>query len=212
VLIGTGVAEYSARFVFNTLNPDLRDVLIELISEGIRGARHSENFILMERGYPSYEDFDEKRRRGLTDSCMCFSNLNRVGMLWTDDMGKQFDNRNKTLFSRHKNYHIFANPDGSLFSTACFADTYHEIILTLSFSQCGQIKEISGTFLRSPNKVCCESVKRLSNLIGQNLTEMTKKEIADFVGGTSGCTHALEMCYDLSLSLLITKGRVGNIA
>jgi len=201
VLIETDVQEYSTNVVLQDLDPDLREILVELISESIRCTRQSEVFISKERGYESYKEFKEYRNKILLDSCVCFSNLNHAGMLCTNHMGEQNATRIKDLFQRHKNYHIFANTDGKLFSTACFADTFHEIHLAVSFSQCGQIENISGTFLRSPSKMCCGSEKILNNLVGKNLSKMTKKEIAEFVGGSSGCTHILEMCYDLGLSL-----------
>jgi hypothetical protein len=109
--------------------------------------------------------------------------------------------KKESLFNRHKSYHIFTNPDGSLYATASLADAYHEILLSLSFSQDGLITEISGSFLRVPREECREGLKPLNTLIGQNISKMKKKELAVFVGGCFGCTHILEMCYDLGLVL-----------
>lgn len=205
-LKGVAVMSYSTRLFLHTLDTDLQGVLVELVSEALRGVIQSLNFLLKERGYPTSKIFRENWCNFFLGSCIHFSTLEQVTSHLAEMVEEQLVSlRKESIFQRHKSYHIFANSDGSLFATAGFADTYHEIILTIAFSPGGQVTEISGSLLRSPSIRCCDGLELLNRLIGTNLTKLRKKEIADFVGGSSGCTHIVEMCYDLGAALSASK-------
>lgn len=207
-LDGIGILSYSSRLFQPSLDPDLSRVLAELVSEGIRGILQSQDFTLEEREPQALEEFIAQWSGFFQGTCVRFSTLEQVRAILLEQLEKQDAARKISLFRRQKSYHIFLHPDGALSASAGFIDAHHELLLGVSFSPCGEVTDINGKFLRSPHVECHEGLVLLPRLIGKNLSKMRKKEIADLVGGCSGCTHILEMCYDLGLALLVSETQV----
>lgn len=200
-LIGIEAYYYAGSQIRRAVGEEMNRIPLELITECIRGVGQAEAFLIPERGFPVLKDFDEYCQKIGLDSCRYYSNLDRIAMSWTEYMGEHSMARDKGLFYRQKNYLILLKPDASFITTAGFIDSFHEIVLVTSFSPDGVVSECGGDFLRGPDKVCFENVELLPHLIGNNLPKMSKKEIAAVVGGSSGCTHLLEILWDLRRSL-----------
>ncbi len=208
-LEGIGVLSYSSRLFQQALPPDLRRILVELVAEGIRGVIQSHDFIQRNIDPNTFEEFIAQWSDFFVGSCIRFSSHERVRAILLEQLEKQtVASRKKSLFRRQKSYHIFSNSDGSLSASAGFIDAHHELLLSVSFSPRGEVTDITGKLLRSPYDGCRLGLELLPRLIGKNLAAMQKKEIADFVGGCSGCTHILEMCYDLGLALSASQNNV----
>lgn len=200
-LIGIEAYFYSGSQIRQAVGEEMSGIPLELIIECIRGVGQAEAFIIPERGFPSLKKFDEYCHEIGLNSCHYYSNLDRIAMTWTEYMGEHSNSRDKELFYRHKNYCIFMQSDGSLLTIADFIDTFHEIALVTTLSREGLISECSGSFLRGPDRICYETLELLSNLRGKDLPAATKKEITNWVGGPSGCTHLYEMIWDSGRTL-----------
>lgn len=200
-LAGQSIFAYSSRSTARFLDPASKDIILELIAEGIRGVLQTNRFAGKGSDNPSFDDFEKKPVADyLAGTCLFHSLPNRF------EVARAYIEENYTypglsLCHRQKSYHLYAQPDQGLYATACFADSAHEILLTVSLSADGIITEIDGTFLRFPLAVCKTTIDLLKGLKGKKLGDMSKKEIAQFVGGPYGCTHLVEPCYDLALEL-----------
>lgn len=204
-LIGVEAYFYAGNFIRRIVGEEMNSIPLELIIECVRGVGQAEAFLIPERGFSTLEDFDEYCVTIGQDSCRYYSNLDRIVMSWTEYMGEHSYSRDKGLFYRHKNYQVFQKPDGNFLASSGFIDSFHEIVLVTSFTQDGLVSECGGDFLRAPDKLCFEIVELLPRLIGKKLAEMNKKEIAALVGGSDGCTHLFEICWDLGRAINAVK-------
>jgi|GEM_PF-2478083 Protein of unknown function (DUF2889). len=202
-LDGIGILSYSSRLFQPALDPNLSRILVELVSEGIRGILQSQDWTLEERDPQALEEFIVQWSGFFQGTCIRFSTFEKVKAILLEELDKKDASRKKSLFRRQKSYHIFSNPDGSLSASAGFIDAHHELLLAVSFSPCGEVTDITGKLLRSPHDGCREGLRLLPRLKGKNLSKMSKKEMANLVGGCLGCTHVLEMCYDLGLAMSV---------
>lgn len=200
-LAGQSIFAYSSRHAAQFLDPISRNVMLELISEGIRGVLQTNRFAGKGSENPFFDDFEKRPVADfLAGTCLFHSHPNRfeIARSYIED---NYAFPGVSLCHRQKTYHLYAQAGDSLYATACFADSPHEILLTISLSAEGIITEINGTFLRVPLPVCEPTMDLLKGLKGMQLASMSKKEIAQIIGGPFGCTHMVETCYDLALEL-----------
>ncbi len=200
-LAGRSIFAYSSRHTAQFLDPVSRDVMLELISEGIRGVVQTNRFAGKNSENPTLEDFEKKPVADFLAGSCAFHSLPNRFELAQSYIEENFTYPGISLCHRQKTYQLFAHPDQVIYATACFADSAHEIFLTFVLSLDGMVTEVNGTFLRFPLPVCETTIDLLQGLKGKKLADMSKKEIAQFVGGPNGCTHLVEPCYDLALEL-----------
>lgn len=201
-LAGESVFTYSSHLAENYLDPLSKQIILELISEGVRGVMQTSRFPGKKAQIPpSLEELNKRPLADfLTGTCAFHSLPNRF------ELSQPFREKNYTypgisLFHRQKSYSLYAQMDRNLYAAASFADTDHEIVANFTIAPDRIIKDVNGTFLRFPLPICETTKELLKNLQGKNMGEMSKKEIAKFVGGPHGCTHLVELCYDLALEL-----------
>lgn len=181
----------------------------ELLAECVRGLMQAETFVYRERGYASAKEYDEYWDGILKDSCRYFSNLDRVAQPWMDYIGG--DVRDNSLYNRIKSTNILSSSDNCLLINANFLDSFHELTVNISANFDGIIQGCTGNYLRAPDKVCFENSELLVKMVGRNLTGLTKKDIAQDLGFSSGCTHLVDLVYDISQSFAaadLNKNRV----
>ncbi|MGE5544489.1 MAG: DUF2889 domain-containing protein [Bacillota bacterium] len=168
----------------------------ELLAECARGLMQAETFVYRERGYASAKEYDEYWNDILKDSCRYFSNLDRVAQPWMDYIGD--DARDNSLYNRIKSINILRSSGNGLLINANFIDSFHELTVNISADLKGIIKDCTGNYLRAPDSVCFENSELLDRLAGKNLRGLTKKDIAQHLGFSSGCTHLVDLAYDIS--------------
>lgn len=168
----------------------------ELLAECARGLMQAETFVYRERGYVSAKEYDDYWDGILKDSCRYFANLDRVAQPWMDYIGD--DLRDNSLYNRIKSTNILCNSNNSLLINANFLDSFHELTVNVLADFDGVIKDCTGNYLRAPDKVCFENAELLEKLAGKNLSRLTKKDIAQDLGFSSGCTHLVDLVYDIS--------------
>lgn len=210
VLVGTDIMKYSTRSILKSLDPDITDILAELVTETVRCATQSEPFVIKHRGHPSYLKYDEGLQIRFKDSCMWYSNIDPVKRAVHSAFMEDRCDRKTNVFNRNKNYHIKRIPEGTIMASASFADSFHEVWLTASLSAEGVVQTVSGDLLRCPDPICCRGVDLINNLIGKNFADITRKEMVGLVGGSQGCIHVAEACYDLAWTFTQYKKRNDN--
>ncbi len=171
----------------------------ELLAECVRGLMQAETFVYQERGYVSAKEYDDYWNETLKDSCRYFSNLDRVAQPWMDYIGD--DVRDNSLYNRVKSTNILHGSENRLLINANFVDSFHELTVNVEADSDGTIRESTGNYLRAPDRVCFENSELLPKLVGKNLTGLNKKEIAKDLGFSSGCTHLVDLVYDISRSV-----------
>lgn len=167
----------------------------ELLAECVRGIIQVETFLFTERGYPTaraYEEFWEKMYSG---SCRYYSNLDRVTRSWFDHVGGFL--RSGCLYNRCKNSAVYRRSEGGLTATGNFSDSFHELGVNLSLNGEGVAAACSGNFLRAPDRVCFENAGHLDYLTGKKISAMSKKAVAEGLGGPQGCNHLVDLVYDI---------------
>jgi len=176
----------------------------ELLAECIRGIIQAETFVFAERGYPTARAYEEFWKKTYLNSCRKYSNLDRVIQSWYDHVGDC--TRNGCLFTRNKSCSVYRQPDGSLMATGGFSDSFHELSVCLSIAGIGGvITACTGNFLRAPDPVCFENVDHLASLIGKDIANLSKKELAKDTGGPQGCNHLVDIIYDTGKAVAAAK-------
>ena len=98
------------------------------------------------------------------------------------------------IFNRFKNTQVELIDDNTLKVISTMTDTYHEIIVTLKVNiSDSNIIEASAQFLRQPDVMCKETAKFIEKLVGVSLGRGITKNAIALIGGTSGCTHIVDM-------------------
>ncbi|NLB17923.1 MAG: DUF2889 domain-containing protein [Syntrophomonadaceae bacterium] len=198
------VAGLRGQEAFMNIGPALRQQLgeqggglaRELFAECTRGLMQAETFVYRERGYNSAKEYDDYWNETLKDSCRYFTNLDRVAQPWMDYIGE--DVRDYSLYNRIKSTNVFRCDNCDLVINGNFIDSFHELTVNIVAESDGTIKESTANYLRAPDKVCFENSVHLGKLVGKKLTGLTKKDIAQDLGFSSGCTHLVDLVFDIS--------------
>lgn len=167
----------------------------ELLAECVRGLMQAETFVYRERGFSSAKVYDDYWNEILKDSCHYFSNLDRIAQPWMEYIGTDF--REHSLYNRVKSTNILEYDNGLLIN-ANFLDSFHELTVNITLDSDGTIRGCSGNYLRAPDRICFESSELLKKMTGKKITGLTKKDIAHDLGFSSGCTHLVDLVYDIS--------------
>lgn len=170
----------------------------ELLAECINGIVQSETFFFNERGFADADAFYTYWDEMYVNSCLRFSHpdpddlfKDRVGCL----------DRSPQLFMRISDVAVYRELDDSRLILSTFNDSHHELSMQLTVDKDGIVKDASTGFTRVPYQICKETAGLVERLIGQRLAGMSKKTIAEQVGGPEGCQHIVETVYDSSQAL-----------
>lgn len=168
----------------------------ELIAECVRGIIQAETYVYKERGYPTPESYDEAWEEMFLNSCRYYGNLNRVTTKWRQHVGNR--ERNSFLFHRTKGC-VIQEQGAELFITGTFIDSFHHMGVSLVVRD-GIITKCDGNILRAPDKVCFEVGDYLARFVGLELSVLTKKELAQIVGNSHGCSHLVDILHEVKRS------------
>jgi len=209
---GSEVPELNGLEAFMQIGPVLQQQLgdqggglaRELLAECVRGLMQAETFVYRERGYTSAKEYDDYWNEVLKDSCHYFSNLDRIAQSWMDYIGS--DMRDHSLYNRVKSTNILQSDNGLLIN-ANFLDSFHELTVNITLDSDGTIGGCSGNYLRAPDRICFESSELLEKMIGKKIAGLTKKDIARDLGFSTGCTHLVDLVYDISQAVAAVEAR-----
>lgn len=208
----TGVEAYfgagdAIRQAVEGYTPDLPQ---EMLSECIRSIIQAESILYLERGFPSLEAYEKYwedfynnsggQYSNLYRSCRYYSSLHRVIRKWAELMKSYTHNRN--FYNLHKSIILRRLPGGNLHTTGTFCDSFHEmeVFITLD-SNTRQVLSARGNFLRAPNDICFETAAMITGLKGLSLDDPGKKAIGEITGGMEGCSHLVDLVYDISMAI-----------
>lgn len=172
----------------------------EVLAECVRAIIQAESFLYVERGFPTAQAYEEHWNKMYLNSCRFYSNLDRVEQQWCEHVGDY--PREQNLFNRSKGCVICRQADGSLLATGSFIDSFHELGIYVSLSEKGIVTSCTGSFLRAPDHVCFENTRHLNLLAGNNIINMSKKDIGKIAGGSEGCDHLVDMLNEIRRQLI----------
>lgn len=177
--------------------PD-QELPYELISECFRAVLQSETFFFLERVFQSadqYDDFCEKHSVG---ACRYYTHIDQVEKHWTDWLDTT--EREYNLFNRSKTV-IIKQLDSNRIVNAVFHDSFHHIGVQLELDQQGTVLDAQANFHHAPDPICFLNHEHLPKMVGSILGKMGKKDIAARVGGSEGCSHLVDLLYEVKKSL-----------
>lgn len=167
---------------------DEGDIPYRLIAECVKGIIQAETYLFRERGFPDAETYEQYWKDTYTGSCRLYSNLDRVVATWYGHISAR--RWSDLLFTRAKTAAVTAGGDGDLTIAGSFADSFHELGVTLT-AQGGVITAVAGNFLRAPDPVCPETAAHLAALPGIPLA--AGKTAVQSLGGPQGCVHLADL-------------------
>ena len=180
-------------------NSALLDMAVQAVSTVIQG----EAFFCQERGFASLEAYDDYWDKIAKDSCVYYSNLDRLSHRFNDYIENQ--RRGSNLFHRYLLTAIETNSGESTEIRSHLLDSYHEMSIALQLESGFRVSNVSAAMLRCPDSVCCEALERLDRLKGTLLTTADMKRYRTDFGGASGCTHIAHLVQEAAYTLDIFK-------
>lgn len=175
----------------------LPGIPLKLFFECIKGNVQAETYLVYERGCSSLEEYNEYFAAHSVDSCSYYANLDHVTNSWQGYVKGASAYRDHSLYYRTVNHHLARQKNDVIMVVSSLSDSFHEISIRASFAKPGVLAEIQGDFLRAPDNICLETINRLLLMSGKNISAMSKKELAQYVGGPCGCTHLLDLVYEM---------------
>jgi len=169
-----------------------------LLAECVKGVIQAETFLYTERGYQSASAYEAYWDNMYHNACRYYSNLDRVTQTWFGHVGEH--SRQDFFFQRNKHIVVYRLNGGSTMITGSFMDSFHEINVCLTLDGQKVIKNYHGQFLRAPDQVCFENTSHLNALIGTNFRKLSKRDIGQQIGGSQGCSHLVDLVYDMVIA------------
>ena len=176
-----------------------------LMSECVKAILQAESFMRVDRGYPTVRSYELYWEEMYVNSCRYYSNLDRVNRNWmaADVFGK----RDKSLFNRFVDCRVCRLDEGKFSVSGGFCDSVHELSAYLELDANGVITTIVGNYLRAPDPVCRENKEHLVHVLGEKPAQLTKKQIGASLGGGPGCSHLVDLVYEMCETATIALER-----
>ena len=179
----------------NRAFPDpAQDFVRELFAECVKAVLQSETYLYTQRGFANGQAYQDNWDVSHPDSCRYYSHLDIVERRWFDHIGPQ--PRGGNLFHRHKNVAVWQCGEEGLQATGSFLDSFHEVGVLVDCSATGRIGRFDATFMRAPDRICFGTVELVQALVGQNVNELSRRDINRCAGGGEGCAHLLDISRD----------------
>lgn len=107
------------------------------------------------------------------------------------------------LFNRYKNTQVKMVDKDTFEINSTMCDSFHEITLILKVNiEDGVIKSAEVQFLRQPDEICKETSKLAGTLVGLRLDKGIKKTANEHIGGSSGCTHLVDLVLEAAKAFI----------
>ncbi len=171
-----------------------QELVRELFAECVKAVLQSETYLYTQRGFASAQAYQDNWDVSHPDSCRYYSHLDIVERRWFDHIGPE--PRGGNLFHRHKNVAVWQCGTDGLQATGSFLDSFHEVGIVVDCSAAGRIGRFDATFMRAPDQICFGTSGLVQKLVGQNIKELTRRDINRCAGGGEGCAHLLDISRD----------------
>jgi hypothetical protein len=174
-------------------DPD-QELAREMFAECVKAVLQSETYLYSQRGFANSQAYQDNWDISHPNSCRYYSHLDTVQSRWFDHIGPR--SRTQNLFHRHKNVAVWQTSGNLLQATGSFLDSFHEVGIAAECDLSGKIKTFAATFMRAPDQICFGTAKLVHDLVGQNIRQLTRREINRCAGGAEGCAHLLDIGRD----------------
>ena len=174
-------------------DPD-QELVREMFAECVKAVLQSETYLYSQRGFANSQAYQDNWDISHPNSCRYYSHLDTVQSRWFDHIGPR--PRTKNLFHRHKNVAVWQSAGKLLQATGSFLDSFHEVGIVAECELSGKIKTFAATFMRAPDQICFGTAQLVQDLVGQNIRQLTRREINRCAGGAEGCAHLLDIGRD----------------
>lgn len=171
------------------------EIPYDLVSECFRGILQAETFFFLERGFQSASHYDDYFDQNSIGSCRYYSHLDQIEKRWTEWVDTS--ERSYNLFNRNKTVTIQEEQKLRKIN-ASFMDSFHHLGVQMEIDEDGAVGLANGNFVTAPDPICYRNNENLERLVGKNLSQMSKKEIAALAGGAEGCNHLVDLIYEIS--------------
>lgn len=209
-LVGMEVYINSGSMLKKALTDMMEPQVYELITECFRGIIMSETYFYRERGFNIADTYLAYWNKMNANGCRRFSrDPDKIDdERWMNYVRKT--NRSHNLFNRVHNVTFHEVDEENHLIMASFIDTYHELGVRMMLSSDGTVKTANGVFKRTPFNLCRENKCHINKLIGVCLFGKSKKDLAALTGGPEGCTHMVDLLYDVCQGLNSIKNQLGQ--
>jgi len=166
-----------------------------LIFECVKGLMQAETYLFSERGYASEEAYEAYWMDKESNGCRFYTHPSQDKYGWFEHVGPY--KRSGNLFNRCKSYQLSSHgTDLTLHGT--FHDSYHEMAGEISFDEAtGRIYDCSLSMFRAPGSSCLETTIYGADFVGENIYDLTRKQVVNLVGGAKGCYHLTDLLADM---------------
>ncbi|MGI6064943.1 MAG: DUF2889 domain-containing protein [Bacillota bacterium] len=107
------------------------------------------------------------------------------------------------IFNRYKSCHVEEIDNRTVKVVSSMCDSFHEITVILMVSlPDGIIQEARAEIVRLPDKICQQTTELLTNLRGVTLGKGIIKNATRLIGGSSGCTHLVDLVVEAAKAFL----------
>jgi len=171
-----------------------------LFAETVRGIIQAETFLWSQRGFASPSEYSQYWEQFYIGSCRYYSHLERISKTWDEYCGPD---RITSLFNRFKSQSVYIDENKGFRVVGMLSDSFHELSVDLALDPNLLVTKANGVMLRVPDNVCCEAVAYISELPGNLLDGLGKKQIAGLLGAGEGCVHIIDLVYDAMESVKI---------
>jgi len=182
-------------------------VLIKsLIFECVKGLMQAETYLFSERGYPSEAAYEDYWMDKESNGCRFYTHPSHEKYGWFEHVGPY--KRTGNLFNRVKSYQLSLHGT-DLTLHGVFHDSYHEMAGEISFDEAtGRIYDCSLSMFRAPGSSCLETTIHGADFVGENIYELTRRQVVNLVGGANGCYHLTDLLADMLPLILEHKPEV----
>lgn len=190
-LLGREAYLGSSKIFLEAAQEDKRGIWAEVMLEGLKGLLQAEFWIHKERGYSSFEDYERYFQDGFADSCVYYSNLEKVKTKFYQHAGSA---RGDLLFTRHRSSFL-EEREGRYYLTGSLMDSFHQMALAIEVSEDRKVLAAKGQVIRSVDEICKKGEEQVANLLGETVSPRGWQKS---VGGAFGCTHLADLARELA--------------
>lgn len=170
-------------------------VLRALFFECVKGLMQAETYLYIERGYADEASYEAYWMDKESSGCRFYVTHQKDAPSWFEHVGPY--RRTRNLFNRSKNYILSTRGHLSAIQ-GTFTDSYHEMACEVVYDrQSGIIEACDLWMFRAPGESCLPTVRQGDLFVGTNIYNLTRKNVAQIVGGAMGCYHLTDLLADL---------------
>lgn len=175
-------------------------VIRELYLEVLRGVLQAEYYMLPERGYTSYIDYELKWGDSMIGNCRPYDGEKPPIDAWAIYVGGPNHYRGYDYYNKYKQFTLIDREDGTVSATGAYHDSFHELTVTLDFQkEDGIITDYEQVTVRVPFDACRElDHLHREQFIGKDIRGFAKRDVGKISGGSSGCYHLVDIVADIS--------------